>query len=259
MDSASLTVGKLYAFREKRQPGVPFLKVKLLAKVGRGGKVQVRFEDGPFPGLEEYVHTRQLVVPWGERQAFIRDEERLEQIKKAAAAYGDKARSDAVEAILESTGESSAWLSGNGLSMPRDAIERLARRAGLDGDPAKLDPLGFQDRFGNIHLPPQGAEILARAFAAAEPETVLTYIEGEEEEMRARGYLPGERIYHQFLREYKPGFALARQWAGFTEEIEMLRKEIGRLQGLVHQAAADLRELGADTKAHRLLRGLEGR
>ena len=166
MDSASLTVGKLYAFREKRQPGVPFLKVKLLAKVGRGGKVQVRFEDGPFPGLEEYVHTRQLVVPWGERQAFIRDEERLEQIKKAAAAYGDKARNDAVEAILESTGESSAWLSGKGLSMPRDAIERLARRAGLDGDPAKLDPLGFQDRFGNIHLQPRGSEILARALAA---------------------------------------------------------------------------------------------
>jgi hypothetical protein len=79
MDSASLTVGKLYAFREKRQPGVPFLKVKLLAKVGRGGKVQVRFEDGPFPGLEEYVHTRQLVVPWGERQAFLKDEERLER------------------------------------------------------------------------------------------------------------------------------------------------------------------------------------
>jgi hypothetical protein len=202
MDSASLTVGKLYAFREKRQPGVPLLKVKLLAKVGRGGKVQVRFEDGPFPGLEEYIHTRQLVVPWGERQAFLKDEVRLERIKEASAAYSDKAKGDAVEAIFE---------------------------------------------------------ILARAFAAAEPETVLTYIEGEEEEMRARGYLPGERIYHQFLREYKPGFALARQWAGFTEEIEMLRKEIGRLQGLVHKAAADLRELGADTKAHRLLRGLEGR
>jgi hypothetical protein len=104
--------------------------------------------------------------------------------------------------------------------MPRDAIERLARRAGLEGDPAALDTLGFRDRFGNVHLPPQGAEILARAFPAAEPETVLTYIEGEEEEMRARGYLPGERIYHQFLREYKPGFALARQWAGFTEEMK---------------------------------------
>jgi hypothetical protein len=49
MDSASLTVGKFYAYREKRLPGVPFLKVKLLAKVGRGGRIQVRFEDGPFP------------------------------------------------------------------------------------------------------------------------------------------------------------------------------------------------------------------
>jgi hypothetical protein len=127
---------------------VPLLRVKLLAKVGRGGKVQIRFEDGPFPGLEEYIHTRQLVVPWGERQAFLKDEERLARIKTAASEYGDRARRDAVEAVLESTGESSAWLSANGLSMPRDAIERLANRAGLEGDPTKLNPLGFQDRFG---------------------------------------------------------------------------------------------------------------
>jgi hypothetical protein len=62
---------------------------------------------------------------------FLKDEERLEQIKKGSIAYGDKARSDAVEAILKSAGESSAWLSGNGLSMLRTAIERLAGRAGL--------------------------------------------------------------------------------------------------------------------------------
>ena len=37
-------------------------KVKLLDKVGRKGKVKIRFEDGPHPGLEEYVSTRQLVV-----------------------------------------------------------------------------------------------------------------------------------------------------------------------------------------------------
>jgi hypothetical protein len=33
------------------------LKVKLIAKVGRGGKVKIRFEEGPHPGLEEYVRT----------------------------------------------------------------------------------------------------------------------------------------------------------------------------------------------------------
>jgi hypothetical protein len=112
---------------------VPFAKVKLVAKIGRGGKVKIRFEDGLFPGLEEYVQTRQLVVPWGERQAFLKDEERLEQIKRASSEYADRVRSDAVEAILESTGEPSAWLSRDGLSMPRDAAERLARETRTPG------------------------------------------------------------------------------------------------------------------------------
>ena len=31
------------------------LKVLLLDKVGRKGKIKIRFEDGPHPGLEEYI------------------------------------------------------------------------------------------------------------------------------------------------------------------------------------------------------------
>jgi hypothetical protein len=71
METESLVVGHRYAFREKRGIGQPMLKVKLLDIVGRGGKVKVQYEDGPHPGLEEYVSTRQLIVPWGERQAFL--------------------------------------------------------------------------------------------------------------------------------------------------------------------------------------------
>lgn len=56
-----------YAYREKRSTSCPLLKVKLLDKVGRKGKVKIRSEEGPHPGLEEYVASRQLVVPWGER------------------------------------------------------------------------------------------------------------------------------------------------------------------------------------------------
>ena len=44
------------------------LKVKLLDKVGAKGKVKIRFEDDPHPGLEQYVATRQIVVPWGQRK-----------------------------------------------------------------------------------------------------------------------------------------------------------------------------------------------
>jgi hypothetical protein len=58
MEGHQLETGRTYAFREKRSTSSPMLKVRLLDKVGRKGKLKVRFEDGPHPGLEEYVSTR---------------------------------------------------------------------------------------------------------------------------------------------------------------------------------------------------------
>jgi hypothetical protein len=55
-----------------------------------------------------------------------------------------------------------------------------------------------------------------------------------------------------------PGFAIARQWAGFEQKSEQLQKEIARLRGLVSTAAYDLRAIGADSKCRRLLRALDG-
>ena len=61
-----LEEGRFYAYRvNHRARGSELLKVKLLAKVGRGGKVKIRYENGPHPGLEEYVRTINLIVPWG--------------------------------------------------------------------------------------------------------------------------------------------------------------------------------------------------
>jgi hypothetical protein len=76
MQGSALIEGRRYAFREKRSAGSEMLKVKLVAKVGRRGMVKIRFEDGPHPGLEEYVRTTTIVVPWGERAAFLRNEQR---------------------------------------------------------------------------------------------------------------------------------------------------------------------------------------
>lgn len=143
--------------------------------------------------------------------------------------------------------------------MDEAELERILVRAGLDSEPAKLHSLAFRDRSGYVHLPFEAAEAVARAFAAAEPTTVLLYVEGQEESMKARGYAPGDRIYHDFLREEQPSFALVRQWAGHENEIEDLRKEIGRLRSLVSMAASDLVAAGADRKAWRLRRALDGR
>jgi hypothetical protein len=84
MESTQLGLRRTYAYREKRGAGFPLLKVVLLDKVARKGKIKVRFEDGPHPGLEEYVTTRQIICPWGERKAVLRDEQRAARLVEHA-------------------------------------------------------------------------------------------------------------------------------------------------------------------------------
>lgn len=260
MQNSELVEGRRYALREKRSAGSPMRKVKLVAKVGRRGMVKIRWEDGPHPGLEEYVRTAQLIVPWGDRAAFVRNEQRHAQLDAYARDRRDPAVEEAVSAVLASSGEPSAGAWGGTVSMDEAEIERIMRRAGLEGRAIEMHPLAFRDRStGDICLPLECGETIARAFAAAEPETVTMYLDDHESELKAGGYAPGERYKHDLLRQYMPGYAIARQWAGFDQDRERLEQEIARLRTLVSIAASDLRSAGQDRKAARLLRGLDGR
>jgi hypothetical protein len=259
MESHQLEIGRRYAYREKRGPHYPMLKVRLLDKLGRKGKIKIRFEDGPHPGLEEYVSTRQLVVPWGQRHKVLRDEKLAAALDAHAAQVADPALGEAASAVLASTGEAGAGADAAGTTMSESELQRIIDRAGLTAAPTELHALAYRDRNGYVHLPLEAAVALARAFAAAEPRTVVGYLDDQEEEMRLRGNTPGERWWHSYLREKAPGFAIARQWSGLEQEAEMLRKEIARLRSLVSRAAYDLEQAGAQRKAQRLLRALEGR
>jgi hypothetical protein len=132
-------------------------------------------------------------------------------------------------------------------------------RAGIVGTATQLHPLAFVDRLGHAHIPTAGAEVLARAFAAAEPGSVTMHLEAVEREMHAKGYEPGDRFWHDYLREQRPGFALARSWSGFDRELEELQREIGRLRELVLRAVTELERAGAEQSAWRLKRALDGR
>jgi hypothetical protein len=255
VQTSQLVEGRAYAFRIGRSG--PLAKVKLVEKVGRRGHIKIRYEEGDHPGLEEYVNVRQLVVPWSEVRALLRDEERLERISEAVVGR-DSARQEAISTVLAASGEPSAYC-GEWLSMPEDELQRIIDRAGLDESPAELHPLAFKDRMGEVHVPVEGAERLARAFAAAEAQNVVMYIDDHEEELRRRGNVPGDRYLHDVLRQYQPGWALARQWAGFDRAVEELQKEVARLRGLVSRAAYELKDAGAEDKSRRLLRALDGR
>ncbi len=210
MESHQLEIGRWYAYREKRGPRHAMVKVRLLDKVGRKGKIKIRFEDGPHPGLEEYVATRQLVAPWAQRHAVLRDEKLAAALDAHAAQVADPALGEATSAVLESTGEPGAGAAAAGTMMSESELQRIIDRAGLTSAPADLHPLAYRDRHGDVHLPLEATVELARAFAAAEPTTVIGYLDDQEEEMRLRGNQPGERWWHSYLREKAPGFALAR-------------------------------------------------
>ncbi len=53
---------------------------------------------------------------------------------------------------------------------------------------------------------------------------MVAYLDDEAERLRLKGNPPGERWFHDHLREKGPGFALARQWAGLDQEAELLRR-----------------------------------
>lgn len=68
-----------FAYRERAHtPGEPVRPVELV-KGGppRSQKVKVRWLDGEYEGLEEWVPKIRLVAPWEEKEALLEDERRM--------------------------------------------------------------------------------------------------------------------------------------------------------------------------------------
>jgi hypothetical protein len=248
--ATDLVAGRQYAIRETPRRGGPMLKAEFVGPA-RSGKAKVRWLEGECDGLEEWLPTRSLVCPWGERRAFLRDEERAAALAQVSGDV-DYVVQEAISAVMEATGESGGFL--REWSDPPERVRRLWARARLDGDPLE-EPLAYVDRGGWAHVSAATALRWAQAFAAAEPETVGLYVEEEERRLLAEGWQPGDRIAHRLLRENRPAFALVRDWAGQPER-DLLRGEVERLQKLVQRAVGELERAGAGGAARRLQRAL---
>jgi hypothetical protein len=135
-------------------------------------------------------------------------------------------------------------------------VQRILDRAGITTVATALHPLAYRDRHSYVLLPLDAVLAVAQSFAAAEPQTVLDYLDEIEEECRS-GVRQGNPFYRGYLRELLPAHAIARQWAGPEQEAEMLRQEIARLRGLRSRAEFDLRQVGQDHKAKRLMRDVD--
>jgi hypothetical protein len=255
MLGTDLVVGRAYAERSKPNDAQCALRKIIFVGPARAGKAKIRHADGDLDGLEEWVPTRTLMCAWAERQAFRRDESRWNALQEAAARDFDPVVEEAISTVFEATGEETGFI--RVWTVGPERAQRLWRRAGLEGSPDQ-HPLAYTDRGGQLHLPYETALQFAQAFAAAEPEPCIHYIQEWEDRLRAEGYEPGRRVSHQVLRDMRPAHALVREWAQ-AGELDLLRQENQRLRQLLRQALEALRRAGEEQSANRLDRALHGR
>lgn len=254
MQTADLVKGRRYAERVRPRDAECPLREVVFIGPAKAGKAKIRHAAGDLDGLEEWVPTRTLICPWAERRAFLRDETRWNALREAYERDCDPVVEEAIDTVLAATGDADglfrAW------TVDTDQADRLWRRAGLDGSPDE-HPLAYTDRHGKLNLPYETALKFAQAFAAAEPEPCIHYIQEEEDRLRANGYVPGERFSHMLLRGTRPAHALIREWTQATE-LGLLQKENDRLHRLLSEALYELRRSGLERAANRLDRALRG-
>ncbi|MCL4240063.1 MAG: hypothetical protein KJ048_01820 [Dehalococcoidia bacterium] len=254
-----IVVGEDYGLRMRVSSKEPLHHVQVTQKVDRNKNAKVRHVDGQSEGMEKFFPFRNVAVPWNRRKQFLRNEESLRVIRELSADV-DPVTKEAVQSVFGAAGEHSAFVHGDGhFSADAEAVKRLASRAGMPEALRELDSFAFVDDIGNAQLTFRAAYRPATELAKREPDTVRMEVEAREEELRAGGYGPGERWQHDWLRDQRRAFALMRQWAGFSSELDRLQKEVDRVRGLLYSAALELERAGRVREARTLQRALEGK
>lgn len=257
MEKASIKVGEEYGIRERRRPGEPMQHIRILERV-RGNKWKAEWID-PNPGLKDYIESRFIIVRWKDRKAFLRDEDNERRLHEHNAQAGYKHDDAPVESavlqVFEEVGDDVHFYHGV-LSGSPDALTRVKDRARLDS--TKHSPVTYVARDGKIHAPFDEALELARAFCAAEPNTVLVGVESTEREWSEKAGRPGGEYMVGLLNDYRAAWAIIRQWTGLDPAIAAREAQIQRLERLVWDAVYALQKAGLDAEARRLRRALGG-
>ena len=273
------TVGNLFAYRDRvRAYGAPVRSVEVPREgPPRSNKARVRWLDGEYEGLEEWVPTIRLLAPWEEAEALLEDERRmLEVVEVSEEDASDKVTWEAVDEVFGmlsriSDPSEEVILGYKAVEENLLVIENLdaaTRRLGLDKEEMLAEPYAFVDRSGWYKAPFRTAVKLAKHCCRRFSREVLGRIKKDEDELRQKlvsGNLDlsdswwvdsaRHREYaEERLRELEPVHALIREWCGQQapeefDEVLALRDEVDRLRKLVRETAWWLKHRGHPVKA----------
>jgi hypothetical protein len=275
--------GRRFAYRERAHtPRDPVRPVELV-KEGppRSQKAKVRWLDGEYEGLEEWVPKVRLVVSWDEKEALLEDERRMfAALEVSGDVYGTttyKAVETVFFAIPQEAG-AEVWFGMKAIErelLSIDDLDAAAARLGLDVEAPLSEPHSYVDRFGEYRAPFGVAVKVAKHCCERFSRGVLRYLQAEEEELRqelvsgnlevSRSWRTDNEAHRERaearLKELRPVSAFVREWCGqyATEEFReviALRQEVDRLQGIVKDLARWLRNSGHPQKAALVLKEL---
>jgi hypothetical protein len=275
---AVMQVGEVWAYRERvSDPTSPLIPAEIV-QLGppKTQKARVRWQGGEYPGLDEWVTKRRLVVPWDQADAWLRDE-RLFALAREASMDADPIEHRAAWEILYVHPipdgillESYDAKYGSTVEVADLAV--VCNDLQLDMQEMLDQRLAFVDMRGHYIAPWAVARRLALRVAERHTEHVLARVAKEEKQLQESAvhgeyfrlsrrdpelYIPPERCAER-LREDQPVFGKVREWCGRTavkrfDELAELRAEVVRLRDLIEDAVRRLREAGHPHIAKRLL------
>jgi hypothetical protein len=281
--------GRRFAYRERaRSSGTPVRPVEFV-KNGPplSNKAQIRWLDGEYEGLEEWIPAVRLVVPWEEAEAFLQDERREMEALEASEGALSRAEWEAVVEVIFNLVDVVPPPPGERERVDIDistheegllhmrSFEETVPELGLEPKVLLAEPYAYIDRFGTYNAPLQTALWVAKHCCRRFGQHFFRKVRATEDALQvaaATGYYtpPGfpqltQRMrIEQVVAEWharEPVFALVREWCGRppAEPLDFARgaaEEVERLGSIIEETAAWLRRKKYYKKANELLREL---
>lgn len=264
-----------FAYRERAHTPGELVRPVDLVKEGppRSQKSKVRWLDGEYEGLEEWVPKVRLVVPWAEKEALLEDERRMFAALEVSGDVYGTATYWAVETVFFAVPQEAGaevWFGMKAVErelLSIDDLDAAAERLGLDAEALLSEPCSYTDRFGEYKAPFGVAVKVAKHCCARFSREVLRHLRAEEEKLQqelvsgdldvSRSWWTDNEAHRKRaearLEELRPIFALVREWCGREaaeefHEVIALRQEVDRMRGIVKDLASWLKNAGHPQK-----------
>lgn len=274
-----MNVGETWAYRDKpRTPGTPVRPVEVLQHgPPRSQRVRVRWIDGEYDGLDEWVSATRLVCLWDNVDLFQRDERNLTELRTSVAEY-DELLVDAADFVLDTVLELSRNTAvmgynrnsyGTFIVSDTDALPHMTISELMGA------PRAFISREGVYWGPWTVGVEVARRVCADDPDAVLAAVSAAEQAdrkaaIRGRQDVPWSASWpptpqdEQQLRGHQLVSDQIRQWCGTsrTEEwdrVAELSAEVDRLHRLAEEMIDWLKLEDHPVKAGMFRRRLDDR